>query len=446
MFLPAEHARSGSVGLSRRGGAWLLTTPSYGVAGWFCREGARFGPTLGSWTAASRRSGRGCLRATPTRSMDAGGGLVLPGAVDAHYHLGIYRDITEDARSETLSSLAGGVTSIISYFRTGSHYLEKTGPYAEIFPEVLEATQGHSYVDYGYHLAPMAREQVAEIGRLVGEDGVASFKYYMFYKGLDLSGSSSDAAGYTMSETYDLGHLFEIMEAGRQGAGWPRRRLAGLALHPLRAAGADPRLQRAGAGGGRPRGPRGLQRVPPDADRAPRRRRGRCARGAHPVPGEPAAPLERGGFRRGARAQAPAPGPRRASRDHAPPPGAHLRDVQRPARQGQPAHQGAVRRRRPVARRAARRDRLGLLRPRLLLGGEQGGRPLAGPARVRRHRPHLPVHADGGTASRPLARARRRPRRHEPGPRLRPVPPQGGHGRRRRRRPRHSGPRETHTR
>ncbi len=144
--------------------------------------------------------------------IDAGGKLVLPGAVDAHFHLGIYRDITEDTKSETASSLAGGVTSVISYFRTGSHYLEKSGPYAEIFPEVLEKTDGHSWVDYGYHLAPMLRDQIGEIERLVSEDGVASFKYYMFYKGMDLAGASSDAAGYTMSENYDLGHLFEIME------------------------------------------------------------------------------------------------------------------------------------------------------------------------------------------------------------------------------------------
>lgn len=144
--------------------------------------------------------------------IDVGGRLVLPGAVDPHFHLGIYRDITEDTRSETASSLAGGVTSVISYFRTGSHYLEKSGPYAEIFPEVLEKTEGYSWVDYGYHLAPMVRDQVDEIERLVGEEGVASFKYYMFYKGLDLAGASSDAKSYTMSENYDLGHLFEIME------------------------------------------------------------------------------------------------------------------------------------------------------------------------------------------------------------------------------------------
>jgi dihydropyrimidinase/allantoinase len=98
--------------------------------------------------------------------VDASGRLVLPGAVDPHFHLGIYRNITEDTRSETLSALVGGVTSIISYFRTGHHYLDKSGPYEEIFPQVLEATAGHSRVDFGYHLAPMLRSQIAEIPAL----------------------------------------------------------------------------------------------------------------------------------------------------------------------------------------------------------------------------------------------------------------------------------------
>jgi dihydroorotase-like cyclic amidohydrolase len=174
--------------------------------------------------------GEGLSSGDADEVIDAAGKFVLPGAVDAHFHLGIYRDISEDTRSETLSSLAGGVTSIISYFRTGSHYLGKSGPYAEIFPEVLEATGGHSRVDYGYHLAPMVRDQVAEIGRLVAEEGVTSFKYYMFYKGLDLSGASSDASGYTMSENYDLGHLFEIMEQVAKAQGESDSRVS-LSIH-----------------------------------------------------------------------------------------------------------------------------------------------------------------------------------------------------------------------
>jgi dihydroorotase-like cyclic amidohydrolase len=175
--------------------------------------------------------GEGFSAGDADEAIDATGKLVLPGAVDAHFHLGIYRNLTEDTKSETLSSLAGGVTSVVSYFRTGSHYLEKSGPYAEIFPEVLEATEGHSRVDYGYHLAPMVREQVGEIERLVAEDGVTSFKYYMFYKGLDLSGASSDARGYTMSENYDLGHLFEIMEQVARVQGEREDSRVSLSIH-----------------------------------------------------------------------------------------------------------------------------------------------------------------------------------------------------------------------
>jgi dihydropyrimidinase/allantoinase len=144
--------------------------------------------------------------------IDATGKLVLPGAVDSHYHLGIYRDLTDDTESETTSSLVGGVTTVISYFRTGSHYLNKSGPYREIFPEVLGKVEGHAKVDFGFHLAPMTSAQIGEIPWLVREMGVASFKYYMFYKGLNLASDSRDAKSYTMADEYDLGHLFEIME------------------------------------------------------------------------------------------------------------------------------------------------------------------------------------------------------------------------------------------
>jgi dihydropyrimidinase/allantoinase len=54
---------------------------------------------------------------------------VFPGGVDAHFHIGIYRPVSEDAESETRSALVGGVTTVVSYFRTGSHYLNRSGPY-----------------------------------------------------------------------------------------------------------------------------------------------------------------------------------------------------------------------------------------------------------------------------------------------------------------------------
>lgn len=146
------------------------------------------------------------------QGVDAAGRLVFPGGVDSHFHIGIYRPVEQDAASETESSLVGGATSVISYFRTGSHYLNKTGPYREILPKVLEKTQGRAHTDYGYHIAPMTTAQLDEIDWLVSEAGINSFKYYMFYKGLNLAASSTDAAAYTMSDSYDFGHLFAMME------------------------------------------------------------------------------------------------------------------------------------------------------------------------------------------------------------------------------------------
>jgi len=155
----------------------------------------------------------GDLRNDPTEErIDASGLHVFPGAVDAHFHLGIYRPIQTDATSETRSSLVGGATSVISYFRTGSHYLNKTGPYREILPEVLDAVAGHAFVDYGFHIAPMTTDQLGEIDWMAGEAGISSFKYYMFYKGLNLAASSSDGKSYTMSDSYDFGHLYAMME------------------------------------------------------------------------------------------------------------------------------------------------------------------------------------------------------------------------------------------
>lgn len=145
-------------------------------------------------------------------AIDATGTVVFPGGVDAHFHLGIYRDLATDAESETESSLVGGVTTVLSYFRTGQHYLNRTGPYREIFPAVLEATRGRVHTDVGFHIAPMTRAQLDEIDWLVGEAGVASFKYYFFYKGINLAADSSDATSYTMSDSYDFGHLYAMME------------------------------------------------------------------------------------------------------------------------------------------------------------------------------------------------------------------------------------------
>jgi dihydropyrimidinase/allantoinase len=142
---------------------------------------------------------------------DARGKYVFPGAVDSHYHVGIYRPHSEDAESESRSALVGGVSTVISYFRTGHHYLNKTGSYKDIVPEVLELSNGHFYTDYCYHIAVMTAAQLDEVDWLVEHAGIGSFKFYMFYKALTLSADSTKGSDYTMAENYDLGHLYELM-------------------------------------------------------------------------------------------------------------------------------------------------------------------------------------------------------------------------------------------
>ena len=144
---------------------------------------------------------------------DAAGRFVFPGAVDSHVHIGIYRPLKEDATSESQSAASGGVTTILSYFRPGKNYLNKTGPYRELLPELLDLSKGSYVVDYGYNLTMNTESHIREIEWLVREGGVSTFKYYMFYKLLNLAGSSSDGMNYLMIDSpVDLGFLYKYMK------------------------------------------------------------------------------------------------------------------------------------------------------------------------------------------------------------------------------------------
>lgn len=145
--------------------------------------------------------------------LDVSGKHVFPGAVDSHAHIGIYRPLEEDAASESAACAAGGVTTIASYFRTGKNYLNKTGAFKEIFPELMSRSESSYRVDFAYHIACMSSEQISEVEWLVKEGGVSTFKYYMFYKSLDLSGSEP-SSGYLMlnRDTLDFGFLYRFMK------------------------------------------------------------------------------------------------------------------------------------------------------------------------------------------------------------------------------------------
>jgi allantoinase len=152
--------------------------------------------------------------------IDGKGRLAFPGVVDAHMHTGIYSPLAEDAVSESRAAAQGGVTSSLNYFRSGQYYLNKGGPYATFYPEVLDISRGRFHVDYGYHLAPMDARQISEIPLLIEKYGVTAFKIYMFYGGYGLHGASDSQHDFLMigeHEKYDIAH-FEFIMRGVQAA------------------------------------------------------------------------------------------------------------------------------------------------------------------------------------------------------------------------------------
>jgi allantoinase len=171
-----------------------------------------------------------------TQVVDAAGLLGFPGLVDAHMHTGIYSPLAEDAVTESRAAAQGGVTSSLNYFRSGRYYLNKGGPYATFFPEVLDISAGRFYVDYAYHLAPMDRGQISEIDMLIERFGVTSFKIYMFYGGYGLHGASSQQHDFLMidpEEKYDIAHFEFVMRGVRRAMErFPERReYISLSLH-----------------------------------------------------------------------------------------------------------------------------------------------------------------------------------------------------------------------
>lgn len=161
---------------------------------------AAVGPNLSSAPARQTYDGRGLL--------------AFPGLVDAHMHVGIYAPLPQDAVTESQAAAMGGVTTAITYFRTGEYYLNRGGPYRDFFPEVLRLSEGRYWVDYAYHLAPIHRVHIEEMPTLLTEFGVASFKIFMFYGGHGLHGRSDRQHNFLClepGERYDFAHFEFIM-------------------------------------------------------------------------------------------------------------------------------------------------------------------------------------------------------------------------------------------
>ncbi|MEO6157251.1 MAG: hydantoinase, partial [Ilumatobacteraceae bacterium] len=150
--------------------------------------------------------------------VEGNGRLAFPGAVDAHQHWGIYSPLAEDTATESRASAQGGVTTSLTYLRTGQYYLNRGGSYRDFMPEALAQSKGRAHVDYSFHIAPMQSSHIDELEMLVDDFGVTSFKIFMFYGGHGLHGASSDQSAFLMTppgESYNIAH-FEFVMRGLQ--------------------------------------------------------------------------------------------------------------------------------------------------------------------------------------------------------------------------------------
>ncbi len=149
---------------------------------------------------------------------DCAGLTAFPGLVDAHMHVGIYSPLEKDSITESKAAAMGGVTTAVTYFRTGQYYLNRGGSYRDFYPEVLDISAGNYWVDYAYHLAPIASSHIDEMEYLLTEQGVSSFKIFMFYGGYGLHGKSDKGAQREFlmigeDDSYDIAHFEFIMRS-----------------------------------------------------------------------------------------------------------------------------------------------------------------------------------------------------------------------------------------
>lgn len=105
--------------------------------------------------------------------VDAGGGHVFPGLVDPHVHLGLENRFADDARTETASALASGVTTVGLYIRE----LEES--YADLLPRFREEYEAAAVADAFFSPQIFNRRQLSDLDAY-RRFGVSSFKMYMY--------------------------------------------------------------------------------------------------------------------------------------------------------------------------------------------------------------------------------------------------------------------------
>src|ERR671935_370604 len=148
------------------------------------------------------------------QTLDAGGRLGMPGAVDVHTHMELPFGGTfasDDFATGTAAAAWGGTTTIVDFAVQTFGQTLRAG-----LDQWHQKAQGKAHIDYGFHM--IVREVndniLKEMDELVRE-GVPSFKLFMAYPGVFMLDDASIFRA--MSRTAENGGLI-MMHAENGGA------------------------------------------------------------------------------------------------------------------------------------------------------------------------------------------------------------------------------------
>lgn len=103
--------------------------------------------------------------------IDASGLYVMPGTIDPHMHLGLYKPLGDAFRYDTPRQAVGGVTTLINYHRG-------KGNYYETVQEAITDGEKNSLIDFAFSLGLCAKEHLNELEGYVNNLGITSFKFF----------------------------------------------------------------------------------------------------------------------------------------------------------------------------------------------------------------------------------------------------------------------------
>lgn len=103
--------------------------------------------------------------------IDADGLYIMPGTIDPHQHLGLYKPLGDAFRMDTPRQAIGGLTTLLNYHRGKGNYYETVG-------EAIEGGENNSLVDFAFSLGLCAKEHLDELQGYVERLGITSFKFF----------------------------------------------------------------------------------------------------------------------------------------------------------------------------------------------------------------------------------------------------------------------------